>query len=127
VFPFGALPKPPPPPPDPPSTFDLTRRDLLWIAREANVFKIMGERKVRTVTIDFVPARPALVMPRFPGDDPITACPPHIEEVVFHLEDTMFGGETFASLTCRGMVIVVPFLWSSWDTLAKSQIVPING
>jgi hypothetical protein len=56
------VPQTPPPPskPEAPSTFDLTRRDLLWIATEANVLKIMGERKVRSVTIDFVPGRPAL-------------------------------------------------------------------
>lgn len=121
-----ALPTPPSPPPEPAPTYSLTRRDLLWIAQEANVFKIMGERKARSVTIDFVPGRPAIVLPRLGDDEPLTTCPPHVEEVTFHLEDAMFGGEVMTALTCRGMIIVVPFAWSSWEALAKSKIVPIN-
>jgi hypothetical protein len=60
------------------------------------------------------------------GDEPLTTCPPHVEEVVFNLEDTMFGGEVFASVTSRGFVVIVPFLWSGWETLAKSRIIPVT-
>ncbi len=113
---------PPPPPPEPPASFDLSRRDLQWIAKEVNIFKIMGERKTRSVTVDFVPGRPAIALPRLPGDEPLKASPPHVEEITFHLEDTQLGGEVFATLTCRGMVLVQPFMWDSWDSLTKYVI-----
>lgn len=99
---------------------------MLWIATEANIFKIMGEQKVRSVTIDFVPSRAALLIPRLNGDDPVTSCAPHVEEVTFHLEDAMFGGEVFTAITCRGNVVVLPFPWTSWDGLAKSRITPVG-
>jgi len=121
--PLPSLPSPPKPPPEAPSTYQLNRRDLQWIAQEANVFKIMGDTKTRSVTLDFVPGRPAIVMPRLPGDEPLQATPPHVEEITYHLEDSMFGGDVWTALTCRGMTIVQPWLWTSWDALAKSSII----
>jgi hypothetical protein len=84
----------------------------------------MGERRCRIVTLDFVPARPAIILPRLEGDGPLTTMPPHVEEVVYHLEDTMFGGDVYAAVTCRGHTVVAPFLWSSWEALARSRIRP---
>jgi hypothetical protein len=102
----------------------LTTADLLAIACEANVLKIMGERRTHVVTLDFVPQRPAIIIPRLPDDGPLNAMPPHVEEVTFYLEDAMFGGDVYAAVTCRGHTVVAPFLWSSWETLAKSRIRP---
>jgi hypothetical protein len=108
----------------PPPSSHLTTADLLAIACEANVLRIMGERRCRIVTLDFVPARPAIILPRLEGDGPLTTMPPHVEEVVYHLEDTMFGGDVYAAVTCRGHTVVAPFLWSSWEALARSRIRP---
>jgi hypothetical protein len=108
----------------PPPTSNLTTADLLAIACEANVLKIMGERRTRVITFDFVPARPAIILPRLEGDGPLNASPPHVEEVTYYLEDTMFGGEVYAAVTCRGHTVVAPFLWSSWEALARSRIRP---
>lgn len=101
---------------------NLTRQQLCEIANYANVFKIMGEKRWREVTVDYVPGRQAIVLPRLPDDDALNALPPHVEELVFKLEDAMFGGELFAALTCKDLVIVAPFVWTGWDSLAQSSI-----
>lgn len=103
-------------------TSRLTTNDLLAIACEANVLRIMGQRKCRQITLDYVPARPAIIIPRLEGDGPLNAMPPHVEEVTYFLEDSMFGGDVYAAVTCRGHTVVAPFLWSSWETLANSRI-----
>lgn len=105
------------------SSYNLSRSDLIAIAAYGNIFKIMGERMCREVTVDYIPQRPAMVIPRLPGDGPLTASPPHVEELTFKLEDTLFGGEVFCSLVCRETVVVLPFRWVSWAELARSVIV----
>lgn len=112
----------PPPPPAPPGSLSLTRSELVQIASHCDLLKLFGERQVKEITVDYVPARAALVWPRLPGDGPLEACMPHVEEITFHLEDTQIGGEVWACVTCRSMVIVRPWKWDSWASLARCHI-----
>lgn len=116
-----------PPPEDQshlPVTSSLTRSDLIMIAAEANLLKLFGKQRVRSITLDYVPPRPAMVIPRLAGEEPITALPPHIEEITYNLEDTMFGGEVFTAVTSRSFVIVSPWLWSGWEVMTGWSIIP---
>lgn len=97
--------------------------EMLRIAAEANVLRIMGETRRRSVTLDIVPARGQIIVPRIDeDDDSLTAPAPTIQSLQFHLEDAMFGTVCFAAVTCQGRVIVSPFAFESWDALAKSAI-----
>lgn len=106
-------------------TLALAPEELLKIAKEANVFKIMGESRKRSVTIDYVPARSAILFPRLEDDGPLEACPPHIETLKFELDSAVFdlaGGMTYVALVCRGMIIVNPFPWETFEKLATLKI-----
>lgn len=100
-----------------------TTGEMLRIAAEANVLRVMGERRLHSVTLDIVPARGQIIVPRIDDDDDsLTAPAPTIQTLTFHLEDAMFGTTTYAAVTCQGRVIVQPFAFESWDHLAASSI-----
>jgi hypothetical protein len=100
-----------------------TAEEMLRIASEANVAKIMGENHSRAVTLDVIPARGQVIVPRLdPDDDSLTSPAPTIQTLTFHLEDAMFGTVCYAAITCQGKVIVNPFVWESWEHLAKARI-----
>ena len=101
----------------------VTVEQMLRIATEANVLRIMGENRKRSVTLDVIPARACVIVPRIDeADDSLTVPAPTIQSLSYHLEDAMFGSMCFAAITCDGRVIVNPFPWESWDHLAKSKI-----
>lgn len=100
-----------------------TAEAMLRVAAEANVAKIMGENQSRTVILDVIPARGQVIVPRLdPEDDSLTPPAPAIDTLTFHLEDAMFGTVCYAAITCQGKVIVNPFVWESWEHLAKARI-----
>jgi hypothetical protein len=101
----------------------LNRRDLTLIAKEANVFQLLGKTKQRKITLDYVGARPAMIIPRLEGDGPLETCAPHVEEITYELEDQMFAGDLYVTLNSRGHVVVSPFRWEGWDKLATSFII----
>lgn len=102
---------------------NLSVEDLLRIAKEGEVLKVMGRTHKRTLTLDYVPARAAMIIPRLDAEDEgVTAMPPHVEPITFRLEDAEFGHMTFVALTCRGFVIVNPFPFTSYEALAEVTI-----
>lgn len=101
----------------------LTPRDMLRIAHEANLFKQMGENHARIFKLDYVPARPAMILPREKGEEgPLNLMPPEAVELTYILEDAMFGGTVYVALTCGGHIIIHPFEWHSYDKLSKTAI-----
>lgn len=101
----------------------LSTDELLKIAAEAHVFKIMGESRTQRVKLDYVPARPAMIIPRLPDEpDPINVYPAESIEVTFTLEDAMFGGVIYVALLAQGRIIIHPFQWTSYDDLAGKAI-----
>lgn len=101
----------------------LTRLELAAIASEANLFKVMGHNRLTEITVDYVPNRNRFIVPRLPGDGPLEAHAPHVEQLTFALEDQMFAGEVWTALTCRGVVVVNPFRWEGWPKLATWSII----
>lgn len=98
---------------------DVPTSDLVRIAVSAQVFKLMGERRTRQVTIDYSPARDALLVPRESGEDaPLEPITPDVIPITFTLEDAMFGGSVWVALTCGERVVVHPFAWVSYEHLA---------
>jgi len=106
----------------------LSIRELIDIANEAGVLRIMSEQQTTKVIIDHTPARAAMSIPREPDemDDPLTAATPDVIPVVYTLADAMFGGMVFVALTCGNRVVVHPFPWISYEHLGTVRIT-ING
>lgn len=106
------------------SAADLSNTDLLNIAAEVGLFKIIGETRKRVVKIDYVPPRAAMILPRESVHDDCTLNVYPVEpiEITFVLEDAMFGGVVYAALTCNGRVLIHPFVWESHDKLAATAI-----
>ena len=102
-----------------PVAIELPIAELVKVAADANVFKIMSENKTNTVTIDYVPARAAMLIPRDETDAPLESYPLNPIPITFRLEDAMFAGQVFVALTVGHRVIVHPFQWRSFDELAK--------
>ena len=101
----------------------MSAAEMLRIAAGANILKIMGERRSATCTLDIIPPRGEVIVPRInEADDSLTAPAPTIATLRFHLEEHMFGGVVFAAVSCQGHVIVNPFPWKGWDNLAVSRI-----
>jgi hypothetical protein len=97
--------------------------DLLNICEQAGVLKRMGEGHCRTVTVDYVPARESMAIPRNPDEDePIEPNPPEVKTVVFNLESAQFGGVIFAAITCGERVVINPWQWVSYEHLATQSI-----
>lgn len=97
--------------------------ELVRIAAEVELLKKMGLARSRTMTIDYVPAREAIIIPRAPGEeDPITVYPPEVTELTFTLEDQMFGGVVYVALTCGGHIVIHPFVWDSYEKLSTTAI-----
>lgn len=97
----------------------LSRLEMLGVAQEAEILKRFGEQRCRVVRVNYVPAVPFQVSPVEEG---VPIPKPQPCELTFLLEDAMFGGEVFAAVTCNGLVIIRPFLWPGYDTLAKMRI-----
>lgn len=96
--------------------------ELCQVAIDANVLQIMSERKCKKVKIDYLPARPAVLIPREDDGGPPEPYTLKPITLIFTLEDAMFGGVTFAALTCGHRVIVRPFEWTNFDALAKLNL-----
>lgn len=96
--------------------------ELLGIAQELDVLKRFAQRRCRKVDVRYIPGMPYQV--GFLGDDPKNEPHPLPEpyDLTFYLEDSMFGGEVFAAVTCNGLVVVRPFLWPGYDALLKMRI-----
>jgi hypothetical protein len=102
----------------------IPAEEMLRVATEANILKIMGERQIRSLTIDYIPARGQIIVPRLDeDDDSLTAPRPTIYPLTYHLEDAVFGVVLYVALTCQGKVIVNPFPFDSWEHLATCGIV----
>lgn len=96
----------------------LSVTDLIHIAREVSLLKLFAARRCRSVTVDYVPARPAIILPR-ESDDYVglQACPPAIIPITYTLEDCMFGGNTYAVIVCGHRTVVSPFIWTTYEEL----------
>ena len=107
---------------------DLQMVDLLRVCEQAGVLKRMGEGRCRSVTVDYVPPREGMCIPRTPGEDePIEPLVPEVITLTFNLEDAMFGGVLFAAITCGHRVVVSPWQWVSYEHLALQTIKPVTG
>lgn len=98
--------------------------ELLAIAQMAGVLQRMAATHRSWVTVDYCPARDAIVVPREldAGDEGLEPFPIRATPITFQLEDAMFGGTTYVALTCEGRVIIHPFVWESYAKLAKIKI-----
>lgn len=97
--------------------------EILRAIEQAGVPRLMGERKVRRLVIDYVPPREAIALPREneEEDSSLEVYPPVPIKLTFQIEDAMFGGEVWAAITCGNRVVVAPFLWRGFDELAKTN------
>jgi len=104
---------------------ELSIRELIEIAAQANIFKLMADRRSSRVVVDYVPARDALCIPREENEEsPLVPLVPDVIPIVYKLEDAMFGGVIFASITVGSRVIVTPFMWQSYEHLGTITIYP---
>jgi len=101
---------------------DIPLRDLLEIINTAGVLRRMGNQRCRTVVVDYLPARQALIIPRAADDEPVETMAPTMTEITFRLEDTMFGGVIYAAVTCGSRVVIHPFEWKSYEHLATVTV-----
>lgn len=102
----------------------LSIRELIDIANEAGVLKIMSENQTNKVVVDHIPARSSMSIPREPDEinDSLKAAAPDVIPVVYTLSDAMFGGDVFVALTCGNRVIVSPFRWIGYEHLGTVRI-----
>ena len=102
----------------------LSRLEMLGVAQAANILERMGEDECRLVTVDYTTSLGYKVdcLKTPPEGDPKPVTVP-VHRLTFVLEDAMFGGEVFAAVTCNGLVIIRPFLWTGYEELAKMKIV----
>lgn len=102
---------------------DLSIQELVTIAASAGVFKLLGEGRRRRVVVDYVPPREPIIIPREPDEEgPLNVMPPEAVEIAYTLEDAMFGGVVYVALTVAGRVVIHPFVWESYDKLARTAI-----
>jgi hypothetical protein len=105
---------------------NLSVPELIDIANNAGVLRIMSERRTSRVTVDHVPARAAMSIPREPEEEnsELSVPRPDVIPVTFTLADAMFGGVIYVALTCGDIVIVNPFRWQSYEHLGTVTITP---
>ena len=103
---------------------DLPQIELIRLANDISLIQLFAERKCRRITVDYVPARERLAFARPVGqeDDPLIAYPPEVIPVTYTLEDAMFGGVTFAAITCGFRLIVNPFVWTTYEEFGSYVI-----
>lgn len=103
---------------------ELTSRELAVIAQQAELLRLMGERRCRVLRLDYIPPRAGMTIPRLPEDgmEPMEVYAPTPTVLEFKLEDAMFGNVTYAAITCGGKVVVSPFIWHSYPHLATLKI-----
>lgn len=102
----------------------LPLSDLVIAMQEAGVLRIMAEEHRTEVTVDYLPARSALAIPRERGDPAPSAFPIQPIKLTFRLEDAMFGGDTYAAIVCGNRVVVAPFYWNGYDKLKNVKLEP---
>lgn len=100
----------------------ITFRELVALASEVSVFQIMGRLHIRSVTVDYLPAHGAQFKSRLPDDPPAEFVGPSMVSLTYVLDESMFGGETYAALTCMGHVVVAPFRFTDFEDLAQCGI-----
>jgi hypothetical protein len=101
---------------------DLTLTELATIVRESHVLRIMGEQQIDKLTVDYVPARAAMILPRLDGDEPVNPNPPQVISITFILETAMFGGVIYAALVCGHRVVINPFMWIDYAHLTQASV-----
>jgi hypothetical protein len=99
----------------------LPMQDLFTAMEQANVVQIMANERRTEVTVDYIPARDAMAIPREKNGKPVEAYPIQPIKLTFRLEDAMFGGDTYAAIVCGNRVVVAPFYWSGYDKLASAK------
>lgn len=100
----------------------LSKQELCGVLEDAKVLSIMSQDETRRVTVAYFPPRAGMVFPMLEGDDPIEAYPINPILLTFQLEDTMFGGEVWAAITCGDQVVIRPFPWTSYEHLGTLKI-----
>lgn len=105
-------------------TVQLPMQDLFIALQSANVLGIMADEQRKEVTVDYLPARTALAIPRAVGEKAPEAYPMQPIKLTFRLEDAMFGGDTYAAIVCDHRVVVSPFYWSGYETLKRLRLEP---
>lgn len=103
---------------------ELSIHELALIAQQAEVFSLMASRQSPQITIDYVPPRCGMILPRAQSeaDGPLIPLQHDPITITFTLSEAMFGGVLFVALTCGGRVVVNPFPWSSYEHLAQVSI-----
>jgi hypothetical protein len=103
---------------------ELSIQELCDVMETAKVRQIMAADEVTRVVVDYFPARQAMVFLKEDGDDePTELYPQKAIPLTFVLEDAMFGGHVFASITCGHKVIVLPFLWRGYEHVGAMQLI----
>lgn len=104
----------------------LPKAELCRVLEDAKVLSIMSHDETRQVTVAYFPPRAGMVFPMSDGDDPIEAYPINPILLTFKLEDTMFGGEVWAAITCGDQVVIRPFPWISYENLGTLKITVVQ-
>ena len=100
----------------------LTAGELWQIAEKAGVMKRMAAGRFRIIRVDYIPERQAIAMMRDKvNDTPIDPVKPTVVELIFVLEDCMIAGNVYAALTCGSRVIIEPFRWAGYASLAGTR------
>lgn len=100
----------------------LSLDELLNILETAKVLRIMAEEGCKSVTVDYVPPRPAMALAREDPDIGLEMYPSQPIVLTFTLDDAMFGGSVYAAITCGSRVIIRPFPWVDYASLATLRI-----
>jgi hypothetical protein len=103
----------------------LSPEEIVQIAKDCEILKLFGAAQTNTITVDYVPPRVGMIIPREPGDGPFNIHPRPCEELTFELESVIFhsaGGAVFVAVTCRGVFVTPPFKWESYAKLAVTRL-----
>lgn len=96
----------------------LSIQTICDIAEQAKVLLLMAERRTNRIVVDYVPSRQMIVLPREePIDDPLEVFPTSATPVTFVLEDALFAGTMWLSLTCGHRTVITPFPCQGYDDL----------
>jgi hypothetical protein len=96
--------------------------DTVTLTRIASDLKLplrFAEMKTNAIVVDYIRANVEVLSVRLPGEpaiDPITLIP---HQIIYTLEDQMFGGEVFIALVCEGNVIGRPVRWTTYEEFGK--------
>lgn len=108
----------------PPPSSGLHAKLLLQIAADVGVLQWMGENETQTMVVDYT-APNAEHIKIVTGDSLLTPVEPFVVtpvRITYSLEEHMFGGDTYFTLTADGHALFRPLRWDSYEMLTHHEL-----